>query len=138
MCVKLKGGKITPGEILAFFTKLGKASGVWGFNNGSQYNVRLDSLPTVWKKWQYNRGVLKVDTFWEKDAQFARKDGDLFRIGVLYNDNAEFAVITIDANQVVKPFHHRMPLILTEQGAEDFLENKNPIVLPYGQIKLVA
>lgn len=138
MCVKLKGGKITPGEVLAFFTKLGKASGVWGFNNGSQYNVRLDSLPTVWKKWQYNRGVLSVDSFWEKDKQFVRDDNGLFKIGVLYNDNAEFAVITTDANQIVKPYHHRMPLILTDKGAEDFLDNKEPIVLSFDHVKMVA
>lgn len=137
MCTKLRGMRVTPGDIIAFFIKSGKASGTWGFNNGSQYNVRLDSVPTIWKKIQYNRGILKADSFWEKDKQFVSTTGQLLNIAVLYN-GTEFAVVTTEANPIVKPFHHRMPLILTEHGAEEFLDNKDPRELDFNQIKLVA
>jgi putative SOS response-associated peptidase YedK len=138
MCVKLKGSELTPGQVFAFLTMLGKASASWGFRNGKQYNVRMDSIPTVWKKYQYNRGVLSVDSFWEKEKQFVSQSGNLLKLAVLYNEDNEFAVITTDATPIVKPYHHRMPFLLTDKGAEDFLNNQDPIELGFDQIKLVA
>jgi putative SOS response-associated peptidase YedK len=138
MCVKLKGNKMSPGQIHAFMTKLGMASGTWGFNNGSQYNVRMESLGSVWRKLQFSRGVLIVDSFWEKDRQFVHCNGLMLKIGVLYNDRAEFSIITMDANEVVKPFHHRMPLVMTDESVQVFLDNGAPDVLPFSRLKSVA
>ena len=121
MCVKLKGSKMTPGQVHAFLTRLGKASGTWGFQNGSRYNVRSESIPTIWRKISTNRGILSVDSFWEKDKQFVREDGKPFNIGILHNDNCEFAVITVPAEGIVKPYHHRMPLLIDDNLANDFL-----------------
>lgn len=121
MCIKLKGSGMTPGQIQAFMTKLGKASGIWGFNNGTQYNARLESLDTTWGKYKDNKGILTVDSFWERGKQFVRRDGKLLQIGIIYNDKPEFAVVTMNANDVVKPFHHRMPVVLTEDSARDWM-----------------
>lgn len=113
---------MTPGQVMAFMTKLGKASGIWGFNNGSQYNARVESLDTTWKTLNHNRGILAVDSFWEKGKQFVRPDGKLFKIGVIYNPKAEFAVVTAPANEVVIPYHGRMPLILADNEVDYWLQ----------------
>lgn len=138
MCVKLKGSKMSPGQIHAFLTRLGKASGIWGFNDGSQYNVRSESIPTVWKKISTNRGVLSVDSFWEKDARFVRDDQSNLYIGVLYNNVPEFAVITAPAQGIVVPFHHRMPLLIEDKSVEDFLNNRPYTTLNHCCLKKVA
>lgn len=129
---------MSPGQIEAFLTKLGKASGTWGFENGSRYNVRVESLGTVWRNLQFQRGILTVDSFWEKEKQFAESNGQMLKIGVIYNDRAEFSVITRPADDVVSPYHHRMPLILDEHSCEEFLADKAPENLSFPIIKLVA
>lgn len=73
MCVKLKGSKMTPGQVHAFLTKLGKAAGTWGFRNGAQYNVRSESMPTIWRKIEGNRGILSVDSFWKLEKNSSAK-----------------------------------------------------------------
>ena len=136
MCVKLKGNKMTPGQVHAFLTKLGKASGVWGFRDGQQANVRLESLTTVWRGIQMNRGILSVESFWEKDKEFVRKDGKLFKLAVIYNPQMEFSVMTVPGNELVKQFHHRMPGCLVDDRAEDFLEGGLPILLHTNEFML--
>jgi putative SOS response-associated peptidase YedK len=130
MCVKLRGSGMTPGQIMAFMTKLGKASGIWGFENGSRFNARYESLNDIWNKIQMNRGILTVDSFWEKGKQFVRQDGKLFNIGVIYNPKMEFAVITNPANYIVKPYHDRMPLIISDDSTKKFLELREFTILP--------
>jgi putative SOS response-associated peptidase YedK len=134
MCVKLKGNKMTPGQVQAFLTKLGKASGVWGFDNGRQANVRIESLDTVWRGIKMNRGILSVESFWEKDKEFVRSDGKLFMLGVIFDEQYDFAVITVPANELVKPVHHRMPACLVDDRAEDFIEGKLPILMNAGEM----
>lgn len=138
MCVKLRGSKMTPGQISAFMTRKGNVRGVWGFGKGSQYNARMESMSTVWKRLEGNRGVLTVDSFWESGKEFVRKDGGDFMIGVLYNQDMEFAVITAPANDVVKPCHARMPLILDNSSVQDFLDGKEPVILNQDEVELRA
>lgn len=121
MCVKLRGSGMTPGQIMAFMTGAGKASGIWGFSYGKQANVRGESLRTVWKEWKDNTGILLADSFWEKDKQFVRPDSKPFNIAVIYNDHSEFAVITTPAIGLVKKYHGRMPLIIRDDHADNFL-----------------
>ena len=127
MCVKLKGNKMTLGVITAFLTRLGKASGTWGINNGHNYNARFESLSVIWK--DYNRGILKVDSFWEKSKEFVRGDQKLFSIGLIYNKVPEFAVITNPATGIVKSVHHRMPLLIADGYENAFLEDLDKTVL---------
>jgi putative SOS response-associated peptidase YedK len=136
MCVKLKGNKMTPGQVQAFLTKLGKASGVWGFGNGKQANVRMESLSTIWRKIQMNRGILSVESFWERDKEFVRKDGKLFQLAVIFNPEYEFAVMTVPALGIVRDFHHRMPGCLVDDQAENFIEGKLPVILHSTEIIL--
>lgn len=136
MCVKLKGNKMTPGQIQAFLTRLGKASGVWGFRNGQQANVRMESLTTVWKGIQMNRGILSVESFWERDKEFVHKDGKLFQLAVIHNPEYEFAVMTVPALGIVRDFHHRMPACLVDDHAENFLIGKLPVILHSTEIIL--
>lgn len=136
MCVKLSGAKLVPGQISTYLTKLGKRTGVWGFGKGQQFNARLESIPTIWRHIQNNRGVITVDSFWESGKEFVHKNGDLFLIGVLYNKDEEFTVITMPANDIVSPFHGRMPLVLDTSCVQDFLNNQPPVSLNQEEIGL--
>lgn len=138
MCVKLKSSGLKPGQINMFLTSAGKGFGVWGFEKGKQYNARQESLPTIWNKPQYKRGIITVDSFWEKGKEFKHVGNKDIYLGIIYNPEAEFAVITCPANELVLPFHHRMPLILDYDNVLDFMDNKDPIIMPVHQIKLVA
>lgn len=138
MCVKLKGSKMSPGQVHAFLTRLGKASGTWGLRSGAHYNIRSESMNKVWREISMNRGILSVDSFWEKDKQFVHKDGLLLNIGILYNNESEFAVLTSSAEGIVKPYHHRMPLLVEADYIEDFLNSTMIIELPPENLKLVA
>jgi putative SOS response-associated peptidase YedK len=124
MCVKLKGSGMSPGQIMAFMTKLGKAGGIWGITNGAQPNARVESLKTSWKAIQHNRGILSVDSFWERGKEFVSNDKKNFNVCVIYNAYMEFAVITAPANAVVKQYHDRMPLILDDDQAAMWLNGE--------------
>jgi putative SOS response-associated peptidase YedK len=147
MCVKLRGSKMTPGQIAAFLTKVGKVSGVWGFQDGRQYNARWESLFTIWKKMEW--GILEADCFWEKSKRIVRVDRQPFQLGVIYNPQMEFSVITVPAQGVVKPIHHRMPLCVADANlffkglvttiSPDLLKIHSEEAIPVGNvIHLVA
>lgn len=121
-----------PGDIFAIFSSTGMLSGIWGINKGRQYNARYESLPTIWK--DHKRGFVLANSFWEGKEEFVRINKEPFKIGVIYNDEPEFAVVTYQANEIVKPWHHRMPLILTDQGVHEFLSGKPAILLPDNEI----
>lgn len=120
MCVKLRSAKVGPGSIFGFKTLGGVTAGKWGLFDGQQYNARSERLDTLYK--EYKRGIIYVDSFWEGGKEFTRVDGRNFKIGIVFNPKLEFAVLTCPANELVKPFHHRMPLILADNGAEPWLE----------------
>lgn len=115
---------MSPGQIMAFMTKLGKAGGSWGISNGVQVNARIESLETSWKGIQKNRGILSVDSFWEKGKEFIHVDKKNFNLCVIYNAYMEFAVITAPANGLVKQYHDRMPLVLNDEMAAKWLEGE--------------
>jgi putative SOS response-associated peptidase YedK len=113
MCIKLKSsGDLEPGKIFPFHTNQGMGSGLWGLFKGTRYNARFESLSSTWRDIEGNRAIVEVDSFWEKEAQIAREDSKLLHLAIVYNDLAEFAVITRPANDIVSPYHHRMPLVL--------------------------
>jgi putative SOS response-associated peptidase YedK len=126
MCSRLGAG-FTPGKIIPFHTLKGRGSGSWGFDNGTRYNARIEGLASTWRSLNRNRGIITVPSFWERDKEFIRNDGSPLNLGIIYNGSGEFAVITAPANEIVKPFHHRMPLILTDEGAEEFLKGSMDI-----------
>lgn len=132
---------MSPGQIMAFMTKRGKAGGSWGITNGAQPNARVESLKTSWKGIQHNRGILSVDSFWERGKEFVSKDNKNFNVCVIYNAYMEFAVITAPANGLVKQYHDRMPLLLNDDQAAKWLngeEGANLEQLPESEFVLRA
>jgi putative SOS response-associated peptidase YedK len=126
MCISLgKQQKTIPGTYQVIRTPKGTQLNLYGFSNGYQYNVRSDSMNTVWKKLRDNRGIFLIDSFWEKGKEFTRSDNKLWNVAVLFNLQDEFAIITTQANPVVKPFHQRMPLCLTDEGVDQFLRGED-------------
>lgn len=138
MCVKLKSSGLKPGEIHMFLTSLGKGFGTWGFKGGQQYNVRLESIPNIWNDPKYKRGIITVDSFWESNKQFVHRDKKDIHIGILYNPEAEFSIITTEANELVRSYHGRMPLVLDFDNVLDFMDNKSAIIMSTNEMKLVA
>lgn len=126
MCGRVRAQRSKPGDIMAFWTKHGLASGLWGFGNGHQYNARLESLATIWKNYQF--GILRADCFWEKDTKFVSCQDNSLNIGVIYK-NSEFAVITTQADEEVKKVHHRMPLLIPTNKIDSFLDGREDLIL---------
>jgi putative SOS response-associated peptidase YedK len=90
--------------------------------NGSQYNARWESILTTWRELNQNRAIMKVDAFWEGEGCFKRKDGKNFNLGCILNGRNEFAILTVEPNEVVKPYHRRAPLCLSDDSVTFFLE----------------
>lgn len=64
---------------------------------------------------------------WDRDknkATFTRKDGSLLYLAGFYDMFQEidrFVIITVNANESVRPVHDRMPLVLEEEELEDWV-----------------
>lgn len=138
MCAKVKRSKLTPGNIHRILTRQGVIAGLWGFDSGSRYNARIESIPTFWKSINSNRGIMQVDSFWEKDKEFIAADHTLLNLGVLYNDNMEFALITQPADELISKYHHRMPLIIPNDQVNTFMEKPEIFTTDFGKVKLTA
>lgn len=100
----------------------GKSSSVWGFGAGSQYNARSERLMDMYK--DFTRGIITMDSFWEGTGEFVPVDFTHFKIGVVLNKNNEFAILTRFANDIVSPFHHRMPVLFHKEGEQRFLDGE--------------
>ncbi len=97
------------------------------------FNARADTLLTkpLWKQ-SYQAGrfcVIPAEGFYEWREErglkqpyfFFRKDNELMQFAGLWNFSEvqnekvySFTIITTDANEISKPYHHRMPVILTD------------------------
>lgn len=99
----------------------------------STFNARADSLLTkpLWKQsYQAQRFcVVPAEGYYEWREKkglkqpyfFFRKDNELMQFAGLWNFSEvqeekvySFTIITTDANETSKPYHHRMPVILTD------------------------
>lgn len=120
MCVKMTTSKMTPGSLFGFRASGGATSGKWGLFNGTQVNARSERLDTIWK--DYLKGVIYVDSFWESGKEFKRSGGKNFAIGIIFNSQREFAVLTCPANEIVSPVHDRMPLIIADDAVDQWLQ----------------
>jgi len=136
MCGRVRAQRSKPGDIMAFWTKVGKASGTWGVGMNQTYNARVESLWTYWR--DYQRGYIQVDCFWEKDSKIVRVDGLDLKLGVVFNHSMEFAIITREAQGFLKAVHHRMPVILAEGSEQKFLEGGDIIESPIQDLKIAA
>lgn len=117
MCglAKRAGRNLTPGSVLPVSTTTGKIDLTWGFNSGRVFNVRVESLYTTWHKMVANKCIMEVDSFVERHTEFA--SNGIIKLGGIFNpESKEFAIITVDADPLVRQYHHRMPLIIDDDN----------------------
>lgn len=126
---------VCPTETVAAVTTPGEATGVqWGlrpFKNGSfaPINVRSETASKRFK-WLMDRGrcLVLADGWyeWLKAEQKGQQklpfrytvdDGSLFAFAGVY-DGTGVAILTTEANEICKPVHDRMPVILDGPEAE--------------------
>ncbi len=121
----------------------------------------IDEKPTYKKPFQLQRCLIPASGFYEwtkmKPATpyyFELKDISLFAFAGLYDvwkdpvDNQDvysYTIITTQANDVVSPVHHRMPVILQKED-EDFWLNPDvveperllPLLKPYPSERMIS
>lgn len=105
-------------------------------------NARAETLlekPSFKNAVVHRRCLLPINGFYEwqrtkglspKPYYIQQKDGDLFAIAGIWEhwqgaDGSEIesaAIITTDANETLKPIHHRMPVILDKAAQEAWLD----------------
>lgn len=85
----------------------------------------------------YNRRcIVLCDGFYEwkrpdKLPYFFHHNRELFAIAGIwkkYNDHYGFSVITTEANDVMKPIHHRMPVIIKEKDISKWLNPETDLI----------
>lgn len=98
-------------------------TGKWGLgDNSPQFNVRFESLKTIWAGYYKNRGVVELNGFFEHGYYFHEKDDKPLMAAVLYDDVGDFALITRGANELVRAVHNRQPLLLDPAKYELWLD----------------
>ena len=132
--------------------------------DGSIINVRAETLfekPTFREFAKYNRCLIPADGFYEwqtRDGQktplhFVRKDDQPFAFAGIWHERVvssgknsySCAIVTTRANKFMRNFHHRMPLILTVEEQNLWINPRitnedqlNPLLTPYGAEDMVA
>ena len=111
----------------------------WGFrrkNLGVVNNTRSDNLESpMWREAIAERRCLvPVVSYYEWTGPKGGKETHLFRspreewlwAAGIWEETAElgrcFSMLTTEANELVKPIHHRMPALLTKEEQEVFLK----------------
>lgn len=107
---------------------------------GKHINARAESLTTNWtfrEAFQKRRCIVPVDGFYEwggsrKERQpfwFHRPDSGLIRLAGLYEWrqpepgqwHSTFTIVTTNANAIIGHIHDRMPVILSEEAASEWI-----------------
>ncbi|QOR33905.1 SOS response-associated peptidase [Clostridium sp. 'deep sea'] len=118
----------------------------WGCEYKKHYviNVRNEGGFRKLKTWQ--RCLIPADGYYEwrkekgiKQPYYFKTNTAWFMFAGLYQlgENAGFTILTSKANEQVKPYHSRMPIILTSDNQfNDFLQNNITPVL-YPNLKII-
>lgn len=106
-----------------------------------------------------HRGLVPAASFFERhrgskrNYRISRKDGDNFLIAALWNywprlvdyRYMSFTMVTTSPNELLKPIHHRMPVIINPDYVEPWLSNdinlrdlKRVITTPWNPDEYVA
>ncbi|RKQ87296.1 putative SOS response-associated peptidase YedK [Solirubrobacter pauli] len=144
---------VCPTETVAAIVAPGEATGVqWGlrpFKNGSfaPINVRSETASKRFK-WLMDRGrcLVLADGWyeWLKAEQkgqpklpfrYTVDDGSLFAFAGVY-DRTGVAILTTEANEICKPVHDRMPVILDGPEAEAMWLSKD-VAIPEAEGLLI-
>lgn len=119
--------------LVNFWAKDGKGA-------ARQINARSETIETsraFREAFQRRRCVVPADGFFEwtgpkEDRQplwFHRPDGKLFFFAGLYESwrpkptewQTTFTIVTTDSNELIRPFHDRMPVVLSDEEVDDWL-----------------
>ena len=117
----------------------------WGFISSWAKNPLDKSLPrpfnarseTVGEKklfqssWRHKRCLIPASGFFEKGFRIRKKNYATFWLGGIWSrwtsqDGAELescCILTTDPNELIKPLHHRMPVVIPEGIEEQWTEN---------------
>ena len=128
----------------------------------STINARFESIqqkPAYKLPFKTQRGLIPTNGFyeWKKEGSkktpfyFKLKSNNLFAFAGIFdiwkNSNGDliksFSIITLPANDIVKPIHDRMPAILKREHEILWLNNSTPeklleILLPYPSKNLIS
>ena len=136
MCNRLRISQrvITPGLEAQYRILEGIRNGTWGINMGMHdliFNARSENLHTsFWEPMtRDNRGILTVDSFFEKGYEFIKSDHSPMLLPVVFSMRNSFAVVTMESVGEPKKVHHRMPAIVDEQSAQEWL--KQATIIPH-------
>ena len=139
---------IKPGDpVLAIRQENSKISSslmLWGLlaewskdplNSPRPFNARaetINSKVSFRSAWRYRRALLPATAFLEKGFRIRKRDSSPFFLAGLWNrwlgaDGSEIescTVITTKASSLIKPFHSRMPVIISARFANQWLEDQ--------------
>lgn len=128
-------------------------------------NARSESIhekPTFKSSFEKKRCSILVNGFyeWQRSEKqkvpylFQVEEGSLFSIAGIWtsyvrNDGSKLhscAVITTEANALMQPIHHRMPVILSKEGEQEWLDPHNnkslntlqKLLTPYPSTKMTS
>lgn len=141
-------GNVTPGQIMPIITKNKDSNQLtfltWGFlpswarsDFKPLINTRSETLlqkPFFKDAFSGNRCLIPSSGFyeWQKQTKsttphyFSLKDDSIFSMAGLYSPTG-YTIITTSSNSLVKPIHHRMPVILNKENESTWLDpSANP------------
>ena len=107
------------------------------FSGRRPFNARAETVRTrkIFKEsWTHKRCLLPASAFHEKGHRFSKIDFQPFWLGGIWNkwsstDGSELescCILTTEPNELLRPIHNRMPVIIAEGKEELWLEqNKN-------------
>ncbi|MCB0271527.1 MAG: SOS response-associated peptidase [Bdellovibrionales bacterium] len=118
--------------------------GVWGISPSWMrsgqllFNAKIETVTeksTFKKAYTLHRCAVPINGFfeWVKEGQvkqpyyFHRLNDEIFFLAGIYfiEKNAKhFVIMTTKANERMKPYHHRMPIVLTAKHTSDWLSAK--------------
>lgn len=128
-----------------------KFSPPWSTNDNDGYkfiNARSETIfekPTFKKSFMQKRCLIIVDSFfeWKKEGKekipfrFYRENNEIFTLAGIWTVNTNkspegkktygLSVITTEANNLMKPIHSRMPVIIKPDDVSKWLDIKTPV-----------
>jgi len=102
------------------------------------FNARsetIDEKKLFSGSWKHKRCLIPASGFFEKKLRFRKKNYDTFWLGGIWSkwtstDDGEIescCVLTTTPNELVKPFHNRMPVIVPDGYEEQWTEQVKDI-----------
>ncbi|MCF0106542.1 MAG: SOS response-associated peptidase family protein [Holdemanella sp.] len=120
----------TDSSLVIFLYNNEKTGDLFQFGIQSRYlfiNIKSETILSKFSDWiTYRRCIIPVSYYYEWDASKTKitfsSDSLLYMAGVYHNK--QFAILTTEANDSIKPFHNRMPLILDASEIDTWLYDR--------------